>query len=101
MNISYVDVRRDFARRTDCDATNSSRKYPYIATYPISLSSFILHSFFFKVSFFFFIGHWMYHCPYFHVVLDQCETMFHYDDTEMVRRFSLYCSCFHGEILDA
>lgn len=43
----------------------------------------------------------MYHCPYFHVVLDQCETMFHYDDTEMVRRFSLYCSCFHGEILDA
>lgn len=50
---------------------------------------------------FFFIGHWMYHCPYFHVVLDQCETMFHYDDTEMVRRFSLYCSCFHGEILDA
>lgn len=40
MNISYVDVRRDFARRTDRDATNSSRKYPYIATYPICLSFF-------------------------------------------------------------
>lgn len=100
MNISYVDVRRDFARRTDCDATNSSHKYPYITTYPISLSSFTLRSFFFKVSFSF-IGHWMYHCPCFHVVLDQCEMMFHYDDTEMVRRFSLYRSCFHGEILDA
>lgn len=44
MNISYVDVRRDFARRTDCDATNSSRKYPYIATYPISLFFFCVLS---------------------------------------------------------
>lgn len=53
MNISYVDVRRDFARRTDRDATNSSRKYPYIATYPISLFFLTLRSFFFKVSFFY------------------------------------------------
>lgn len=85
MNISYVDVRRDFARRTDCDATNSSRKYPYIATYPISLFFFCVLSSLRLV--FFFIGHWMYHCPCFHVMLDQCETMFRYDDTEMVRRF--------------